>query len=480
MNAASLTSILPMIILGVGVVVAMLSIAVRRSHPLVFAITLVTFILSFLSIFLGAGQGANQVTPLLILDRYAYTITGLVLLASLVVTMLAYGYFKIQPVQPEEFYLLLISASLGSSVLAASSHFISLFIGLEILSISLYALVSYTYRRAISIEAGVKYLILASSSAAFLLFGMALVYAQTGTMEFAGIASGISAALTASPVLLITAFVMMLVGFGFKLALVPFHLWTPDVYEGAPAPVTAFIASISKGSMFAVMLRFFYPFNIAGYPTIQLVFVIIAVATMLIGSLLALLQTDLKRLLAYSSIANLGYLLVAFLAGANAIAASTFYLFSYFITILAAFAVVTIQSGSQEDASAIADYRGLAWRRPWLAAILAASMFSLAGIPLTVGFVGKFYLVLAGVGSALWLLVITLILSSAIGLFYYLRVVIALFQGVTGEPVIPRRASSFTAAGGLALAVLLILLIWLGVFPSPIIQMLQSLTFVGR
>jgi NADH-quinone oxidoreductase subunit N len=473
MNTAGLFSLIPLMILGAGMVIAMLAIAFRRNHGLVFGITLATFVLSFLSILPVFRTGSGQVTPLLIFDGYANFIIGLVIAASVVVSLLAYGYFKNSLVQAEEFYLLLMSAVLGSCVLAASSHFASLFLGLEILSISLYAMVSFSFKKALSIEAGVKYLILASSSAAFLLFGMALIYAQTGTMEFAKIGSGFSNPI---PFLSLAGIVMMLVGFGFKLALVPFHLWTPDVYEGAPAPVTAFIASISKGSMFAVMLRFFFPFNILNQASLMIVFVIIAVATMLVGSLLALLQTNLKRLLAYSSIANLGYLLVAFLAGgANAVAASTFYLVSYFITILAAFGVISVLSNNQQDAGKLEGLRGLMWRRPWLAAILTAAMFSLAGIPLTVGFVGKFFVVLAGVGSALWLLVITLVISSAIGLFYYLRVVVTMFSSSTEKAATPATTAPLPLSSGLALGGLLVLLIWLGVYPSPLIQFIQSL-----
>jgi NADH-quinone oxidoreductase subunit N len=219
---------------------------------------------------------------------------------------------------------------------------------------------------------------------------------------------------------------------------------------------------------------------------------------MLIGNLLALLQNNLKRILAYSSIANLGYLLVAFLAGgANGISSSTFYLVSYFVTILAAFGVVTVLSSGNRDAGWLDEYRGLMWSRPWLSAILAASMFSLAGLPLTVGFVGKFYLVLAGVGSTLWLLVIVLILSSAIGLYYYLRVVVMMYNrpapeyetGGTSEIVqepgeiaeeqpVHRPAAStpaLTPAGSIALAGLLFLIVWLGVYPTPLLNLIQSM-----
>lgn len=476
MNPSSVFAIMPLIILAAGAVITMLVIAFWRSHALTVAFTLVVLLLAFLSIPLAASRGTVQVTSLLILDGFAYFITGLVIAACFVVALLAYGYLRVHEGNPEEFYLLLLSAALGSSVLAASSHFASFFLGLEILSISLYAMIGYTYSNPLSVEAGIKYLILAASSAAFLLFGMALIYAELGTMEFAQVATDLAARTSnGNSVYLLAGFVLMMVGIGYKLALVPFHLWTPDVYEGAPAPVSAFVATVSKGGVFAVLLRFYLQLNIPDHEPLLIVFVGIAIVTMLMGNLLALRQTNLKRLLAYSSIANLGYLLVAFLAGgANAVAASSFYLTSYFITTLAAFGVVTVLSNGSQDSSQLEDYRGLMWRKPWLAALLTAALFSLAGIPLTIGFVGKFYLVLVGVDSALWLLVVILVVSSAIGLYYYLRVVVTLFASIPGGKVVVEKAPSLSPLASLALVGLFILLIGLGIYPNPIIQVIQA------
>jgi NADH-quinone oxidoreductase subunit N len=275
-------------------------------------------------------------------------------------------------------------------------------------------------------------------------------------------------------VLLWTGVGMLVVGIGFKLAVVPFHMWTPDIYEGAPAPVTAFVATVSKGSMFALLLRFFTPLDIHVSGALFAVFALIAIASMLVGNLLALLQNNVKRILAYSSIAHLGYLLVAFLAsGALAITAVTFYLVAYFVTTLGAFGIITVLSTSARDADRLDDYRGLFWRRPWLAGIFTSTLLSLAGIPLTAGFVGKFYLVAAGVGSALWPLVIILVVTSAVGLFYYLRLVAAMYIQPPQEEV-SVVASSLSLAGSLVLAALMLLLVWLGVYPAPFIDMIQA------
>ena len=227
--------------------------------------------------------------------------------------------------------------------------------------------------------------------------------------------------------LLLTGLALTLTGFGFKLGLVPFHLWTPDVYEGAPAPVTAFVATVSKGAMFALLLRYFHGPGAKG--TVFVALSVVAVASMLVGNLLALLQDNVKRILAYSSIAHMGYVLVAFLAGgALAEQAVMFYLAAYFVTTLGALGIVTAISGAERDADRLTDYSGLFWRSPATAGVMTAMMLSLAGIPLTAGFLGKFYVVAAGASATVWWLVIALVVTSVIGLYYYLRVVVIMYQ----------------------------------------------------
>ena len=470
MTATAFLALLPLIMLAVAAIVVMLVIAFRREHALAAGLALIGLAIAFVADWLAP---AAQVTALLVIDGYARFFIGLILAASFAVTLFSYGYLENQDDNREEFYVLVLLATLGSMVLVASSHFVSFFLGLEILSVSLYAMIAYTRARQISVEAGIKYLILAAASAAFLLFGMALVYAETGTMEFARLAAALRA--NGADVIALTGLAMIVVGVGFKLALVPFHLWTPDVYEGAPAPATAFVATVSKGAMFALLLRYSSVLGIQTYGSLFIAFGVIAIASMLVGNLLALLQNNVKRILAYSSIAHLGYLLVAFLAsGALAVTAVAFYLTAYFVTTLGAFGVVTLLSNADRDADRIDDYRGLFHRHPWLAGIFTAMLLSLAGIPLTAGFVGKFYLVAAGVGSALWLLVIVLAGASAIGLFYYLRIVVAMYQPLLEGVPAPARVS-LPIASRVTLAVLTLLLVWLGVYPVPFIQIIQQL-----
>jgi NADH-quinone oxidoreductase subunit N len=453
-------------------VIVMLATTVNRSHALALGLTLAGLAGAFVSVFFGHFR---QVTTLLVIDSYALFFMGLIVAASFTVALLAYGYLAQREGNREEFYVLILVATLGAMVLAASTHFASFFLGLEILSVALYALISYLHGRALPVEAGIKYLVLAAASAAFLLFGMALIYADLGTMDFARMAERLASSVAVNPTLLLPGIILIVTGIGFKLALVPFHMWTPDVYEGAPAPVTAFVATVSKGGMFALLLRYFHQSGAHSFSPVFLVISIIAVASMFAGNLLALLQNNVKRILAYSSIAHMGYLLVAFqIGGSLGEGAAAFYLVAYFVMTLGAFGVVTLLSERQRDADLLDDYRGLFWRRPALALVFTAMLLSLAGIPLTAGFVGKFYIVAAGASAGAWALILILVTTSTIGLFYYLRVVVVLFQqpaasDVVHEPI-PRRAPGAT----LVLAALTVILVWLGVYPTPLLRAIQT------
>jgi NADH-quinone oxidoreductase subunit N len=471
-SGAGLVAIFPLLLLAGTPVALMLIITIQRSHRAAVAWTLLGLAASLASLWAASGVAPQQVTPLLVVDQYALIYFGMIIAATAAVAGLAYGYLEQHAVEKEEFYILLLTAALGAAVLAASSHFVSFFLGLEILSISLYALNAYIYARKTALEAGIKYLVLAAASAAFLLFGMALIYAAVGTMEFSRMAGLMMETAGPNRTLLLPGLAMIITGMAFKLALVPFHMWTPDVYQGAPPPVAAFIATVSKGGMFALLLRYFYRLELHNYAPVVVVFTIIAIASMLGGNLLALLQSNVKRILAYSSIAHMGYVLVAFIAsGVLAVEAVTFYLIAYFVTIIGAFGVVTVLSNGEEDAESLEAYRGLFWRRPALAGVMTAMLLSLTGIPVTAGFIGKFYVVAAGASSSAWALIIILVVSSVIGAFYYLRVIFALYADTSEKPaeVAPRMAF-----GSSVLVVLTLMLIWLGVYPAPLLHVIRA------
>jgi NADH-quinone oxidoreductase subunit N len=475
LNGTDLIAILPLLILTVAAVVVMVAVSIRRSHLLAAFLTLAGLAAAFVSLWTAASLAPVQVTPLLVVDGYALFYMGLIIAATFVTVLLAYGYLENQTGYREELYILILTAALGSCVLVASSHFVSFFLGLEVLSVALYAMSAYLCNRKLPLEAGIKYLVLAAASAAFLLFGMALIYAQLGTMQFSQIAALLVGGVSYDKTLIYPGLALIITGIGFKLAVVPFHMWTPDVYEGAPAPVTAFVATVSKGGMVALLLRYFYETGAYRLHRVFVVFSIIAIASMIVGNLLALLQDNVKRILAYSSIAHLGYVLVAFLAGGSMAAeAVTFYLLAYFVTTLGAFGVVSVLSNGERDADSLDDYEGLFWRRPALSVIFTLMLLSLAGIPLTAGFVGKFFLVAAGASSSLWGLIFILVITSVIGLFYYLRILVAMYKSPAETSGIgPGTLPSLSRGGGYVLAALTVLLVWIGVYPSPFLDAIQ-------
>jgi NADH-quinone oxidoreductase subunit N len=319
---------------------------------------------------------------------------------------------------------------------------------------------------------------------------MALVYAQLGTMQFAKIGTMLAASDGALELYGLAGLALIVTGVGFKLALVPFHMWTPDVYEGAPAPITAFIATVSKGAMLVLLLRYFLMAGAHQSQSITFALSLVAVTTILVGNLLPLLQDNIKRILAYSSIAQLGYLLVGFLAFDQlAIEAVAYFLTAYFVTMLGAFGVVTVLSGgfndgsdgeshgvAERDSDRLADYTGLFWHRPWLAGVFTAMLLSLAGIPLTMGFIGKFYILTAGVEASLWIPVIALVVGSIIALFYYLRIIAVMYASgseAVAEPIM-RPVASPSFGESVTLAALALLLIWLGIFPAQLIDVLEG------
>jgi NADH-quinone oxidoreductase subunit N len=270
------------------------------------------------------------------------------------------------------------------------------------------------------------------------------------------------------------------VGIGFKLALVPFHMWTGDVYQGAPAPVTTAIATVSKISVFAFFLRFLHCTDIAGHSGLYWLLVSIASASILFGNWLALFQNNVKRLLAYSSIAHFGYLLIPLIAGgAHGVNTACFYLVAYTIATLGSFGVVAVLSRPEREADDINDYTGLAWRRPLLSCVFIVMLFSLAGVPLTAGFLAKFFIVTTAVGSSLWLLSGMLVAGSALGVFFYLRLIaVQVTTPEAGANAGARQAPAFYEQAVLALLVLLQLA--LGVYPQPLLALIESVSFVAR
>jgi NADH-quinone oxidoreductase subunit N len=467
MNETDFLCLAPFLILSIAPVVIMIVISVLRNYNVVFGFSVLSLLSAFASIFFIIPSVPHAIEPLFIIDNYSLFFLGIIIISALLVTLLSHGYIRQLEGVREEYYIVLFISTLGGALLAVANHFVLFFLGIETLSISLYILIAFQRSKSNSIEAGIKYLILASVSSAFLLFGMALIYTAFGTMQFTAIVKAIGSDGQLS-LLVISGFGMMMVGIGFKLALVPFHMWTPDVYQGAPAPVSAYIATVSKGAVMAVLIRLF--FNIRGFDNHYLFIAIsgIAILSMFVGNILALRQKNIKRLLGYSSIANMGYLIIILLTGSNrGIQASIFYLISYFFTTLGAFGVIALLSTSEYEAEKIEDFKGLFWKRPWIAIVFTLALLSLAGIPVTAGFIAKFYVILAGMNAGLMILVISLIINSVIGLYYYLRIITTLFSAAGDNPL-----PELTLAGNITLAITGLSILVLGIYPGWLIDII--------
>jgi NADH-quinone oxidoreductase subunit N len=480
MNASQLMALMPILTLSLTAVVLMIQASIKRDQTVAWWITAAGFLLSIWAA--GYAREFNQsVTVLLEVDDWGLFFSTLILFASLVSLILSRESFLREGERKEEYYLLLVLSVLGALVLVQSSHMVSLLLGMELMGVALYGMIAFPERGELPLEAAIKYLVLSACASAMLLFGFALLYAATGDLTYAGIGAAAGTAYGQEPLVMMVGSAMILAGLGFKLSVVPFHMWTPDVYQGAPTPVTVFLATVSKGAVFVALSRFYVAAELYQYSTLILALSIVAAISMLFGNWLALQQDNIKRLLAYSSIAHFGYLLLALIAMSYAQAmteaqligeAVTFYLTAYILTTLTAFAVVTHLSGEDEKSLSIGAFDGLFWRQPLQACGLSVALLSFAGIPLTAGFIGKFYLINVAIQSQLWVLMAALVLGSAIGIYYYLRFIFAMSK--TSAMTANDSSPSIIGAQDVLTLLLLVLVILLGSWPQPFIE------FAGR
>ncbi len=361
-----------------------------------------------------------------------------------------------------EFFAIPIFTCAGLMYLVSAIDFVFIFVSLELVTISFYVLVSFTRRNPITLEAGTKYLVLSTVSTAFLVYGIAWIFGVTGQTNLHRITEALASAEVNRGAALL-GMVFVLVALGFKIGAVPFQIWVPDVYQGAPTPVTAYLSVGSKAAGFVVLLRVLLPF--LTLPQTQRLIVLIALLTLIYGNLAALPQTNLKRLLAYSSIAHAGYLLIGVVC--FDVRAVTFYLVAYLLMTVLSFAVLTIVA--QQTGDEISDFDGLAKRSPFLAFAMLVGMVSLAGVPFTAGFLGKFYIFYAAILQRQTALVVVGVITVGCGFYYYLKVVRAMYwQSTTNSSKIPVNGLSRLAISGLVIAT-----IWLGVYPQPIFDALK-------
>lgn len=378
----------------------------------------------------GWGNPQEGFNGSVLLDNFSLFFNLIFLLGAFLTILISGQYMEREECNQGELYPLILFATVGMMLMASGTDLMTIFLGLEVLSVSLYVLAGFARKNVKSNEAGLKYFLLGAFSTGFLLYGMALTYGATGTTKVAKIASFIAqnGQVVNNP-MLVVGMLLMAVGFSFKIAAAPFHMWTPDVYEGAPTPMTAFMSAGPKAAGFAAFLRVFLVALPAFKADWSDLLWILAVLTMTVGNITAIYQQNIKRMLAYSSIAHAGYALVGFTAANEVgIAGILFYMLSYTFMNIGAFAIIVLVGKKGEENSNVADYAGLATKHPLLALAMAIFLFSLAGIPPTAGFVGKFYLFSGAIKAGyIWLAIIG-VLNSAASVYYYLRVMVYMYM----------------------------------------------------
>ncbi len=404
-------------------------------------------------------------------DRFRLFANWVLLLAAGLSIIVSLGYVTRQKLQAGEYHALILFATVGTMFMASARDLMVIFLGLELMSIAVYALVGFNRRDRRSAEAGLKYFLLGAFATGFLLFGIALVYGAAGSVNIQSIAEAIRAG-TVANALMAPGVALLATGFAFKVAAVPFHMWTPDVYEGAPTPVTAFMATAVKAAAFAAFLRVF----VVGLGDLHgqwwAILWWLAAITMVAGNVVALVQANVKRMLAYSSIAHGGYLLVAVVAANDAaIAALLFYLLVYTVMTIGAFAVVVTVGNQTERNNRIDDFAGLGWRRPILGILMTIFLLALAGFPGTAGFIAKYQLLLGAAEAELWVLAVVLVLTTVVSYWYYLRVAWFMWMKEGGAEL----QASGSGGGSLATHIVLVagagLILLAGVFPDAVLDL---------
>jgi len=470
-------SILPTTLLAVWAMALMLVELALRRKALIGWLALAGFAVAGLATVWLWGQNGNATRlgfgGMVALDPYALFFALVGILAGGLAVLQSLNYNRDRGIGRGEYYVLLMFSVCGITLMSSASNLIIVFIALEILSIPLYVLAGFAWPDVQSEEAAMKYFLLGAFASGFLLFGIALVYGATGTTDLVVLSQN----LTRSPLLLIGSG-LLLVGLGFKVAVVPFHMWTPDVYEGAPTPVTGFMSVGAKVAGFAALVRVFvFALSALQADWVQVV-AVVAALTMILGNVVAIMQNNLKRMLGYSSIAHAGYILMGVAAAADprgrelGVAGAMFYLLAYAFTNLGAFAVLAMLANKESEDQSFNAYRGLARRNLPAAAAMAFFMLSLTGIPLTGGFVGKYYLFWSAVQADLVWLAIVGVLTSVVSAFYYLRVVIEMFMREPDGEVQPVRYGSLNFSLALTSAATLIL----GILPSGLLTLVQQAT----
>ncbi|RKX98431.1 MAG: NADH-quinone oxidoreductase subunit N [Spirochaetes bacterium] len=437
-------------------------------------ITLIGVIVAFFSLFLLKGEAKSAFYHLVVADPFAIFFKVVFLIILFLVTMISINYSRREDFECGEYYALTTFATVGMMFMASGTNFITIFVGLETMSLSIYVLATFMREDNRSIESGLKYFLLGAFATGFLLYGMALIYGTTGTMDLVKINNYLSFNINEARenYMFLIGLGLLIIGFGFKVALVPFHMWTPDVYEGAPTSITAYMATGVKAAAFAAFVRVFFTSLISAQIEWISFLWLLAVITMTVGNIIALVQDNIKRMLAYSSIAHAGYMMVGFVAGNElGISGILFYLLAYAFMNIGAFSIVILLGKKGEENTLITDYAGIGFKYPLLSAAMTIFLLSLAGIPPLAGFMGKFYVFSAAVKAHYYWLVIIAVLNSAVAVYYYLRVTVMMYFKPAEKEI---TGLEFPVLTVIAVIISVWAIFHIGIFPSSFLSVATS------
>jgi NADH-quinone oxidoreductase subunit N len=474
--AINLKIVMPELALLVFALIILLAVPLTRKRFLSPTLAIIAVLTSLYFIFISWNRQETGYFDMVVCDNFCLFCKLIFLLTCGAAILVSRDYLARRSIDRPEYYALMLISTVGMMVMVSSPNLMVIFLGLEIMSLPLYVLAGFMRSNLKSTEASAKYFFMGAFASAFLLYGIALVYGGTGTTDLRQIFISSGIALYKNQLYLMIGAAMVLIGFAFKIASFPFHMWVPDVYQGAPTPVTAFFSIGPKAAGVAALLRIFMIGFGTVYADFAPLFWLLAFFTMTIGNILAIMQDDVKRMLAYSSIAHAGYLLIAVTAGSNdAVSAALFYLLAYGFFNMGAFAILIIIENRSGGSNHIDNFRGLASRHPWLSVFLALFMFSLAGFPPTAGFFGKFYLFSSAINTGLVWLVVVAVLNSLISVFYYLRPVKAAFFDSAGDEV---RRPVVGPMIAVAIIITVIGTMVLGIFPGYFLKLATSSVFM--
>lgn len=480
-------AIMPEVVLFAAAIVIVLGRALLRRRPLVDEAAFLTAltgviaagVFTFVQWVVVDGDGPYQaIEGMVAVDGFAVFVKTIVLVATFLALLLSVGFLRREGLEAPEYYALMLCSATGMMLMASANDLIVVFLALEVLSIALYVLAAFDRRRVTSQEAGLKYFLLGSFSSAVLLYGIALIYGGTGSTNLTRIAQFLAGTTLLEEGVLLTGLALLLVGLGFKVAAAPFHMWTPDVYQGSPTPVVSFMAGATKAAAFAAILRVYVGafdlYRVDWRPAVW----VLAVVSLAVGSIAAVVQTDVKRMLAYSSVSHAGYVLIGVQAATDlGTSAALFYLMAYALMVFGAFAVITVVGRRGDRRHDLAEYRGLATPQPMLAGLLTLFLLAQAGVPLTGGFVAKLAVFDAAVDEGQYVLALIGMLAAVVSAFVYLRIVLTMYApGDDEEGPSTAHPARVDAAAGVALGIAAAGILFLGVLPDFVLDFARDAT----